>query len=86
MRLCHVPQMLSLCVCTSWKNLLYLHSLHKVREARPQKHQMIRDALGFEIVSPRYDTNTKFCFHTWQVFGAECSQENSVQCMEKIAF
>ena len=59
MRLCHVPQILSVCVYTSWKDLLYLHSLHKIREARPQKHQMIKDALGFEIVvSPRYDTNS----------------------------
>lgn len=58
MRLCCVPQMLSLCVCTSWKDLLYLHSLQKIRMARPQKYQIIRDTLEFEIVVfPRYDNN-----------------------------
>lgn len=58
-KLCHVPQMLPVCVCTSWKDPLYLDLLHKINEARHQKHQMIWDALGFEILlSPRFDTNS----------------------------
>lgn len=48
-----------MCVSTSWEDLLYLHPLHKIREARPQKHRMIRNAPGFEILlSLRYDTNS----------------------------